>query len=1382
MAKIADLTAANTVSGTISALPAAADITLDNAQAVADAKAAYDALTDDQKALVPADTVNKLNAAVAKIADLTAANTVSGTISALPDFSNVTTANKDAIEAARTAYNALTDDQKAYVSADTIKKLTDAEDKLVIIQVMSEVSAKTGSGMIYTGNPIQLINTPTTALPAGYTMYYAVTTENVAPTDDNLYTTSIPAKTDAGTYYVWYRAYVGENNYTEAVCITVSIAKRNVTLTSATDSKAYDGTALTNNDVTVSGDGFVTGEGATYNVTGTQTLPGESDNVFTYVLNEGTSADNYTISKTEGKLTVTDRTNEGTDKKYEITITANSDEVTYDGTEHSISGFVQTVFAFNGVTYTVTGLSAEAIATDAGTYTATVTGTPVVKDSNNNDLTAQFIVNTNNGTLTINKRNVTLTSATDTKTYDGNELTNDTVTVTGDGFVTGEGAVYNVTGSQKVVGSSSNAFTYTLNEGTKADNYNITKIEGTLTVTNRDAKYEIAPVAQSDTVKYDGQSHTVTGFVTDTFTVDGNTYTVSGLTATGTGTDAGSYTVSVSGTALVKDSDGNDVTTQFAVTPQTGTLIINRRSVTLTSASETKEYDGHALTNGTVTVSGDGFVTGEGATYNVTGTRTLVGTSENTFTYILNEGTNADNYNITKAEGTLTVTNRDAKYEIAPVAQSDTVKYDGQSHTVTGFVTDTFTVDGNTYTLSGLTATAEGTDAGEYTVNVNGTPVVKDASGNDVSSEFSVVPVTGKLVIEKRSVTMTSSTKTKDYDGEDLTDDTITVTGDGFADGEGAAYTVTGIRTVAGTAENIFTYTLNEGTKADNYDIKTVYGILTVNASDVDTGDVQVEISQGETKAVVSDSIPGTVKAEAEIIAKSTTAELEKTAEEQVKQIVGNSQDVTADDKNIVIVPSLETNISEYTISGDDTTLTIDIEAVYTTYETAKDITDASEVIANAGDADKVKEIGSGTLNTEGKPVKVTFEVPSNFANALGATTENTLANAVPVYVKHTHKDKNYEYPGTLYYDGTGKYLVTFTNPNGFSPFTVYKASKSVAGINGKNYTDFQSAIAELANGDTVVILNNDNMTAQLSKEMTFTLDKNGHSGFITFTVAQGLTYTYSDKGDGKYEYKVTAVSSTPAPYVPSTPVETPTTTPTTTPTPTVTPIVTPTPTETPTVTPAPVEDKITAGESAKAAIDINAGLKVYPKNSDIVVKWGKVDNADRYVIYAAYCKKGRKCAKIATLDGDANTYIFSELNGKAINTKKNIKVYVVAYRKVNGKYKKITSSITAHIVGSGSKKHSNVKGIKIESTKIILSLDDNTAAPSSYTLNPVAVLKDSSKKMLLHTAEFRYATSNSSVATVGKDGTITAKGKGTCYIYVYAQNGYAKKIKVTVK
>ena len=86
------------------------------------------------------------------------------------------------------------------------------------------------------------------------------------------------------------------------------ITPRNVTLTSATDSKEYDGTPLINNGITVGGDGFVKGEGATYNVTGTQTQPNESSptsNTFTYELKQGTLARNYNITKVEGTLTVT---------------------------------------------------------------------------------------------------------------------------------------------------------------------------------------------------------------------------------------------------------------------------------------------------------------------------------------------------------------------------------------------------------------------------------------------------------------------------------------------------------------------------------------------------------------------------------------------------------------------------------------------------------------------------------------------------------------------------------------------------------------------------------------------------------------------------------------------------------------------------------------------------------------------------------------------------------------------------------------------------------------------------------------------------------------------------------------------------------------------
>ncbi|MFR5149677.1 MAG: hypothetical protein ACLTER_09180 [Ruminococcus sp.] len=73
------------------------------------------------------------------------------------------------------------------------------------------------------------------------------------------------------------------------------------------------------------------------------------------------------------------------------------------------------------------------------------------------------------------------------------------------GFAEGEGATYNFTGSQTVVGSSANAFSYELNSNTNIDNYEISKQEGTLTVTNREAKYEITVKANSATATYDGK-------------------------------------------------------------------------------------------------------------------------------------------------------------------------------------------------------------------------------------------------------------------------------------------------------------------------------------------------------------------------------------------------------------------------------------------------------------------------------------------------------------------------------------------------------------------------------------------------------------------------------------------------------------------------------------------------------------------------------------------------------------------------------------------------------------------------------------------------------------------------------------------------------------
>ena len=62
------------------------------------------------------------------------------------------------------------------------------------------------------------------------------------------------------------------------------------------------------------------------------------------------------------------------------------------------------------------------------------------------------------------------------------------------------------------MGGSPNAFDYTLKDNTKADNYEISVIPGQLTVTNRQAQYQVRVEANSSTGNtYDGVEHAATG-------------------------------------------------------------------------------------------------------------------------------------------------------------------------------------------------------------------------------------------------------------------------------------------------------------------------------------------------------------------------------------------------------------------------------------------------------------------------------------------------------------------------------------------------------------------------------------------------------------------------------------------------------------------------------------------------------------------------------------------------------------------------------------------------------------------------------------------------------------------------------------------------------
>ena len=170
------------------------------------------------------------------------------------------------------------------------------EDGLLKITSKSIVPSET-NGMVVTGPQNTLYNGDEQKLTPVVKDQDKVLTENV---DYELSYTG--DTTNAGTVKITIK---GKGNYNGSTEVSYKITKRNVTLTSATDSKVYDKTPLTNHNVAVEGDGFVKEEGATYNVTGSQTEKGTSKNTFTYELKSNTKASNYDITKVVGTLTVT---------------------------------------------------------------------------------------------------------------------------------------------------------------------------------------------------------------------------------------------------------------------------------------------------------------------------------------------------------------------------------------------------------------------------------------------------------------------------------------------------------------------------------------------------------------------------------------------------------------------------------------------------------------------------------------------------------------------------------------------------------------------------------------------------------------------------------------------------------------------------------------------------------------------------------------------------------------------------------------------------------------------------------------------------------------------------------------------------------------------
>ena len=601
---------------------------------------------------------------------------------------------------------------------------------------------------------------------------------------------------------------------------------QNVTLTANSGTAVYDG-----EEHSVSG--FTSApDGADFSAV---TVGAKGTNVGTYPaqFQEGTvgtvdATEKYIVAEAkDGLLTITPIGG------IVVTITGNTETVTYDGDEHTATGYTFTTKnpLYTEKDFTFTG-DATAKGTDAGSYLMHLDASQF-QNTNKNFKSVTFIVE-QDGALTITPRSVKLTSETAEKVYDGMPLTRPDVAITGDGFVAGEVSAIRATGTVTNVsdGEQPNTIVYTTSAGFKPGNYSIEKDEGTLKITPVTDKVTVTITGNDGSMGYDGNEHSVTGYKVES--ISNPLYTAADFAFSGTdsvtGTDAGTYMMGLT-PAQFENTNPNFENVTFSVTD--GSLQINPRSVKLTSATDEKVYDGQPLANGVVTVSGDGFVKGEGAAYNVTGSQTNAGSSDNTFTYTLNQGTKAKNYTVETKPGKLTVTPVTAEVTVTITGNNGSMGYDGNEHSVTGYKVES--ISNPLYTAADFafsgTDSVTGTDAGTYMMGL--TPAqFENTNPNFENVTFSVTD--GALTITPMPLTITAGSDSKAYNGTPLTNDTFTRTS--LAAGDTlASVTVTGSQTDVGSSKNVASDAkLMRGDRdvTANYAIDYLPGTLTVTKNE----------------------------------------------------------------------------------------------------------------------------------------------------------------------------------------------------------------------------------------------------------------------------------------------------------------------------------------------------------------------------------------------------------------------------------------------------------------------------------------------------------------------------------------------------------------------
>ncbi|MEE3427795.1 MAG: Ig-like domain-containing protein [Ruminococcus sp.] len=172
---------------------------------------------------------------------------------------------------------------------------------------------------------------------------------------------------------------------------------------------------------------------------------------------------------------------------------------------------------------------------------------------------------------------------------------------------------------------------------------------------------------------------------------------------------------------------------------------------------------------------------------------------------------------------------------------------------------------------------------------------------------------------------------------------------------------------------------------------------------------------------------------------------------------------------------------------------------------------------------------------------------------------------------------------------------------------------------------------------------------------------------------------------------------------------------------------------------------------------------------SSVTVHWNKLKKAKSYVVY------GSKCGTTKVIPAYKKIKKITKTSYTQKKLKKGVyfKFLIVALDKNN---KVLATSKTVHIVTKGGK-YGNDKTVKVNKTKVTLNLKKK----KTFKIKAKEVVQSKKLTVKRH-RPIKFESNNKKVAKVSSTGKVTAKKKGKATIYVYAQNGFYKKVKITVK